>query len=89
MSGAILGVPYLSGSTSPQAEEVTMSDTNPLGRPLPDIRSIPLASLFADSTGIVTEFRKRILDPDLPVRMAAFNSEIGGDECHHSSTSSS
>jgi hypothetical protein len=65
-----------------------MSDTNPLGRPLPDIRNIPLASLIVDSTGTVTEFRKRILDPDAPVRMAAFNSEIGGDKCLHTFISS-
>ncbi|MGW0701702.1 hypothetical protein ACWD0A_20775 [Streptomyces sp. NPDC002867] len=66
-----------------------MSDIELIGRPLPDLRNTSLASLFADSTDLVTELRDRVLASDLPARMAAFNSEIGGDECFPSSTSSS
>ncbi|WP_147979587.1 hypothetical protein [Streptomyces sp. MS191] len=66
-----------------------MSDLEPLARPLPDLRNISLASLFTDRAGLVAEFRSRVVTPELPARMAAFNSEIGGDECLPSSTSTS
>lgn len=66
-----------------------MSDIEPLGRPLPDLRNVSLASLFADRTGPVAEFRTRVVTPEPAVRMAAFNSEIGGEKCLPSSTSTS
>ncbi|MCX4985354.1 hypothetical protein OG259_02815 [Streptomyces sp. NBC_00250] len=66
-----------------------MSDIEPLGRPLPDLRNVSLASLVADRAGLVAEFRIHVVTPETPVRMAAFNSEIGGDKCLPSSTSTS
>lgn len=65
-----------------------MSDTDLPGRPIPDITHISLASLFQDSAALAAGLRARILTPDLPARMAAFNSEIGEDECVPSSTNS-
>jgi hypothetical protein len=47
-----------------------------------------LASLFTDSAVLAAGLRMRVLTPDLPAPMAAFNSEIGGDECVPSSTNS-
>lgn len=65
-----------------------MSDTDLPGHPLPDITHISLASLFTDSTVLAAALRVRVLTPDAPARMAAFDSEIGGDECVPSSTNS-
>ncbi|MEV8585935.1 hypothetical protein AB0424_03250 [Streptomyces sp. NPDC051180] len=66
-----------------------MTDNEPLGRPLPDLGSVSLATLVADRAGLVAEFRTSVVIPGLPARTAAFNSEIGGDGCFPSSTSTS
>src|SRR5689334_2268781 len=71
-----------------EAEEVTMSDTDLPGHPLPDITHISLASLFTDSAVLAAGLRRRLLTPDLPAPMAVFDSQIGGDECVPSSTNS-
>lgn len=65
-----------------------MSDTDLPGYPLPDITHVSLESLFTDSAVLATALRVRVLTPDLPARTAAFDSEIGGDECAPSSTNS-
>ncbi|MEU9300826.1 hypothetical protein [Streptomyces sp. NPDC048269] len=52
---------------------------DPVGRSLPDIGKLTLSSLAFDSSGTAAEFRSLIFSPDVPERMAAFNSEIGGD----------
>ncbi|MFF3690905.1 hypothetical protein [Streptomyces sp. NPDC002187] len=66
-----------------------MSDIDLPGRPLPDIGELTLADLFSDSADMAAEFRALILNPDMPERMAAFNSEIGSDECLPTSINSS
>ncbi|WP_328924250.1 hypothetical protein OG429_06085 [Streptomyces sp. NBC_00190] len=70
-------------------EKVIMSDIDPAGRPLPDIGTLTLSSLASDSAATAAEFRSLIFQPGLPARMAAFNSEIGGNECLLPSTNSS
>ncbi|MET8079084.1 hypothetical protein [Streptomyces sp. NPDC005303] len=65
-----------------------MSDTEIPGNPLPDITHVSLASLFTDSAVLAAGLRVRVLTPDLPARMAAFDSEIGEEECVPSSTNS-
>ncbi|MFE2141135.1 hypothetical protein ACFXA3_05150 [Streptomyces sp. NPDC059456] len=66
-----------------------MSETEPLARPFPDLRNVSLTILCTDRTGTITELRTRVVAPQLPARMASFNSEIGGDECLPPSTSTS